>query len=181
MAKRKPLSEETKRKIGKANSKPKIKKNCGVCGSPFFVIPALSHQKYCSIKCMGISQIGKSPNSGSFKKGSVPWNTGKKFDAIRGEKHFNWKGGKILSVWGYFLIKTTDHPFADSDGYVREHRLVMESSIGRYLNPKEVVHHIDGNPKNNNIENLMLFANQKEHIKYHNIARNKQTGCFERG
>ena len=40
----------------------------------------------------------------------------------------------------------------------------MEEHLGRYLNPEEVVHHIDGNPANNNIENLELFANNAEHL-----------------
>lgn len=31
----------------------------------------------------------------------------------------------------------------------------------------QVVHHIDGNPLNNNKENLMLFNSHSEHMKYH--------------
>ena len=47
------------------------------------------------------------------------------------------------------------------------HRLVAESVIGRPLTPGEVVHHIDGNKRNNNPEDLMVFASQAEHAAWH--------------
>jgi len=43
----------------------------------------------------------------------------------------------------------------------------MEEKIGRKLKIQEVVHHLDGNPYNNNEENLMLMKNTSEHIKWH--------------
>jgi len=47
-----------------------------------------------------------------------------------------------------------------------EHRLIMEQHLWRELTPEEVVHHINHNPQDNRIGNLMLFASQKEHRKY---------------
>jgi len=47
-----------------------------------------------------------------------------------------------------------------------EHRYIMQQHIGRELTKTEVVHHIDGNKHNNDIENLEL-NNSKEHLKYH--------------
>ena len=47
------------------------------------------------------------------------------------------------------------------------HRIVAEEKIGRLLKSGEVVHHIDGNKRNNNPENLMVFASQKEHTEWH--------------
>lgn len=66
---------------------------------------------------------------------------------------------------GYVLIHTPTHPHATAAGYVREHRLVMESMIGRHLEPGEVVHHIDGDKQNNRPDNLQLFAANGEHLK----------------
>src|SRR5690606_24179884 len=56
------------------------------------------------------------------------------------------------------------HPHATKAGYVREHRLIMEEKLGRYLTPTEVVHHIDDDPSNNAPENLVVFANNAVHI-----------------
>lgn len=49
-----------------------------------------------------------------------------------------------------------------------EHRVVAEELLGRELKPGEVVHHIDGNKRNNNPENLIVFSSQSEHVKFHN-------------
>ena len=47
------------------------------------------------------------------------------------------------------------------------HRIVAEQMLGRALNPREVVHHIDGNKRNNKPENLIVFTSQEEHAAYH--------------
>lgn len=78
----------------------------------------------------------------------------------------NWRGG-IYIKGGYKLIINHEHPYKDKCGYIREHRLIMEKYLGRYLEREEVVHHKDENKLNNNIENLQLFKNQGEHRKAH--------------
>jgi hypothetical protein len=88
--------------------------------------------------------------------------------ARKGDKHPCWRGGKKHQITGHIRMKAGNHPFADGEGYVLEHRLVMEKKIGRLLRPEEVVHHIDGDPSNNAPENLKLFANTGEHTAYHN-------------
>ena len=73
---------------------------------------------------------------------------------------------------GYIMRKAPYHPFANSRGYVPEHRLVMENQIGRYLTPrKELVHHINGIRDDNRIENLRL-TNPKDHARGHIGSRN---------
>ena len=65
--------------------------------------------------------------------------------------------GVVVTTDGYILILRPDHPNAYSGKYVPEHILVMEESLGRYLDTKtESVHHIDGDKSNNDIGNLQL-------------------------
>lgn len=68
---------------------------------------------------------------------------------------------------GYIIIYKPNHPFAQRGGWLLKHRFVMEQKMGRFLQKEEVIHHIDGNKENNEINNLMLFENHAEHIKYH--------------
>lgn len=78
-----------------------------------------------------------------------------------GKNHPGWKGGRFIQD-GYVFVKKSEHPFTHTNGYVREHRLVMEKKLGRYLKPKEVVHHKNGIKDDNRIENLQLFKNISE-------------------
>ena len=68
---------------------------------------------------------------------------------------------------GYILKHCSNHPRADSSGYVYEHILVAERILGRHLTEEEVVHHIDKNRTNNDPTNLMIFATDSEHHAFH--------------
>jgi hypothetical protein len=51
--------------------------------------------------------------------------------------------------------------------WIPEHRLNMEEKLGRELDKNEVIHHINSDRTDNEIDNLMLFKNQKEHASFH--------------
>ena len=56
--------------------------------------------------------------------------------------------------------------------------ILMEKSLGRFLNDGEIVHHKDENTLNNDISNLQLMT-ATEHIKHHIIEKKrKQNGQF---
>ena len=47
-------------------------------------------------------------------------------------------------------------------------RMIMEEKLGRALEPNEDVHHIDGDPTNNNPENLEIILHgehQRQHVE----------------
>jgi hypothetical protein len=50
-------------------------------------------------------------------------------------------------------------------GSIYEHRLMMESMIGRYLQDQETVDHIDGLRLHNTPSNLRLFSSNADHLK----------------
>lgn len=152
---------------------------CLQCGKQIWEHPSQS-RKYCSKSCACTARNltsanpsfhrdisgEKNPMYGSDMKGEKNPMYGKRKDRAR-----QWKGGRKIRADGYVLVVAPDdHPFpadhkASGLKYILEHRYVMEQHLGRYLLPEEVVHHIDGNPSNNAIENLQLFANQSEHIR----------------
>jgi len=84
----------------------------------------------------------------------------------KGKNHPMWKNGKKIHS-DYILVWRPDHPHADSQGYVREHRLIMEVHLGRYLTKDEDVHHINGKKNDNRIENLELMTHSKHMIITH--------------
>ena len=66
---------------------------------------------------------------------------------------------------GYWALYRPSHPNSWKQGYVLEHRLIMEEHIGRYLTKLEVVHHKDGDTENNEIENLELCVSAGQHTR----------------
>lgn len=55
------------------------------------------------------------------------------------------------------------------EGGKHQHRVVAERVIGRALRKDEIVHHKDGDKKNNAPENLVVMT-QAEHMREHGMG-----------
>ena len=132
--------------------------------------------KYCSRQCNGHYR-GQDWKKHAHK-GREAWSEETKENyrlSQMGEKNPAWKGGityrKKKGYYSEAKLKYVKCPMefiqmSRKDGYVVEYRLVMAKQLNRPLLRMECVHHIDHNPTNNDIMNLMLFATNKEHKKY---------------
>lgn len=140
--------------------------------------------KFCSCKCYNQYQR-LNPNKGTFRTGAhyspeTEFKKGQKHTdqwkemmskRNKGKRNYFWKGGRIKQR-GYVFIYSPNHPYRDNKNYVTEHRLVTEKYLGRYLEPKERIHHINGIKDDNHLENLYYFPSENEHQRYHS-SKNK--------
>ena len=82
------------------------------------------------------------------------------------EERHDWKHGQKM-MKGYVYQRSPAHPNGTKQGnYVALHRLVMEKTLGRFLLPKEVVDHIDGDITNNDPGNLRVFQSNADHLRH---------------
>lgn len=101
---------------------------CEVCGKSMYVEPHLKgRRRFCSQACKHQA------------------------DRIDGP------GCRCRRSDGYMQVYYPTHPDASASGFILEHRLVMEQTIGRRLLRSEHVHHKNGVRDDNRIENLQLI------------------------
>lgn len=153
----------------------KTKLTCPVCGGSFYrkqsVLDKMKdvHNVTCSKKCC--YELRKTLY---LKDGNPQY-------GLTGKLNSSWKSDESNSGQ-YKLIRVEDHPFRSSSNFVPEHRLIAEQYLlndsnsieingERYLKPECVVHHIDFNKKNNNVDNLFVFENEAIHTLFHNLYR----------
>jgi len=121
----------------------KTKYNCEVCGKE---------------RSMNTKHYNRGKHHFCNVKCSGEW----KSIHLRGDKNHSFKHG--IDSKGYRIIKFKGKS-------MKYHRFLMEKHLGRKLYPWEVIHHIDHNRINNNLENLHLFNTQDEHNSYHGYLK----------
>lgn len=137
-------------------------------------MPDPNPSELCLCGCGQKTPIAKLSNKrrGQVKDRPIKYVHGHHRRGRTGQNAPGWKGGRISDGRGYVKILIPDHPEADRDGYVREHRYVWEIANARRLNPGEVVHHINGIKNDNRIENLVMLT-RGEHQREHNLAESR--------
>ena len=116
---------------------------CEECGKIVFQSPAQvrrSKQHFCSRKCHMI-HMNRIMNPERM--------TPEVREKLRSAKLGKGKGKTYMKTYGRHT-----------------HRVVAEEKLGRPLKKGEVVHHIDGNKRNNDPSNLMVMT-QSEHCRIH--------------
>lgn len=139
-----------KNRASSQKQRQKIKsetRSCLLCGSDYR--PCKPSQKFCSRKCGSESRKAILDIPSSLALGSR----------------------KVDKRKGYIYVYAPYHPKAGSWGYVYEHRLVIEKSLGRYLETEEHVHHRNGKRWDNRLCNLEVLS-ASDHAK----LRGQRTG-----
>ena len=86
-----------------------------------------------------------------------------------------YKGGHSYILNGYCFELSPRHPAANPMGFVPQHRLVMERVLGRFLTPKEDVHHKNQIRHDNRKCNLQVCS-RSEHLRIHRAMQRQQAG-----
>lgn len=80
------------------------------------------------------------------------------------ERHHRWNGGVMTYKNGRTFIRIS------KGEYKARARIIMEDKLGRLLLSNEIVHHINGDPSDDRVENLIL-TNRSKHIINHHTGK----------
>mgnify|MGYP000939239623 CR=1 FL=1 len=147
--------------------KTRVSISCDWCGEPFEKWPSkITPKNFCCRDCLAaFSNKSKNPdNYGSLK------------DYTKMGEHFSRLNRKLnpSRMTAETRAKLGEYRLGSGEGVtytklygVHEHRVVAERLLGRPLVECEVVHHIDGDKRNNRPDNIQIFPSQSEHAEYH--------------
>lgn len=145
---------------------------CGQCGKEFEVHTyelGRGSGKFCSTECSDKfrSENYSGENSWFHGKKQSEEQVKKRAEAISGEKHYDWKGGRKIQG-GYIRIRQAPGI------YKFEHRIIAEKALGRDLKDDEAVHHVNGDKLDNRNENLLICTKG-----YHSWLHRRMSNLYQ--
>jgi len=146
---------------------------CVVCGATF---NTKGKRQTCSKACRYALLRKTFADRGIQPKPQTPEMKAASAKRMTGAGCPKWNGGRTTCGNGrYILVRVSpDWPWpgmVTAQGYIREHRMVLAMKLGRALERREVSHHVNGDTMDNRPENLMLFAGQGDHMRWHKEQR----------
>lgn len=142
--------------------------SCDVCGKRFNIknghattATRKGAKKTCGRECL--SKLRKQTASPNMKK----W--------LESHRPNNLKRGSGVTTDGYVWVYVPNRGYFKNQ--VKLHRYLMEIKLSRPLTKDEIVHHIDENKFNNNIDNLEIHtrvSHNRIHGTFAQLARKKQ-------
>jgi endogenous inhibitor of DNA gyrase (YacG/DUF329 family) len=174
------------RSVGRYPQKPRTGSDaaCEVCGQSFYVkLHMVSSRRFCSAKCMHVWQLRDSvvrPCEWCGAEMKMPPAKAKvqRFCSVvcgaegrrRNALDRTHNGRRVqMNQAGYIKVWEPENSGAH-EGWMLEHRVVMERHLGRLLSRTETVHHQNGVKDDNRLENLVVLSRAA-----HTAVTNKET------
>ena len=134
--------------------------NCTWCGETVYRYKSqIGKNVYCKSECRS-KHLSKKHNPEGYLKRPHLTDINKELNPGRMTMQTR------LKIRNSRLNKGTGKSYEKTFGQ-HSHRWVAELMLGRKLKPGEVVHHVDGDKRNNKPINLMVFPSQSEHLGWH--------------
>lgn len=142
------------------------KLECPWCGTTFYRHPSqITGKNTCSRKCQAESRT-RVLNPDGYKDFIDTTGMSKNMTRINRRLNPARMTPEVRAKIRAALVGTGEGKTYEKNYGRHTHRVVAEQKIGRPLRRGEVVHHIDGNKRNNHPDNLEVMT-QAEHIELH--------------
>lgn len=146
--------------------KPARTIHCDWCEIEFTRYPSrIKRTNYCSRKCLA-EATSKTKNPEGYRRLTDYTNQSKNMSLINQKLNPTRMTPEIRAKLREAHLNNGEGKTYTKTYGRHTHRVVMEEKLGRKLKSGEIVHHIDGNRRNNHPDNLQLVT-RSEHINIH--------------